>query len=194
MLANDFLESSKKQFAYYKSLGDRSFAQLSPEQLFLSPNNQSNSISILVNHLHGNMISRWTDFLTTDGEKETRQRDKEFESIIKDAPEMLEKWEQGWKVLFDALDQVDAQNIDTQVYIRNQGHSIVEAVQRQLCHYAYHVGQIVFYTKILKEDNTFDSLSIPKGMSVAYNKDKFSAPKSKTHFTDEYLNSDHKNG
>ena len=194
MLATDFIESSKKQFAYYKALGDSSFAQLTPEQLFVSPNNQSNSISIIVNHLHGNMLSRWTDFLTTDGEKESRQRDQEFEAIIKDAPEMLEKWEHGWKVLFDALDLVDEKNIDTLVYIRNQGHSITEAVQRQLCHYAYHVGQIVFYAKILKENNTFASLSIPKGESMAYNKNKFAAPKSKTHFTDEYLNSDHTNG
>ena len=194
MLATDFIESSKKQFAYYKALGDRSFEQLTPEQLFMAPNNQSNSIAVIVNHLHGNMLSRWTDFLTTDGEKETRKRDQEFEAIIKEAPEMFAKWEQGWKVLFDALDEVNAQNIDTLVYIRNQGHSIVEAVQRQLCHYAYHVGQIVFYAKILKEDNTFCSLSIPKGESKAYNKDKFSAPKSKTHFTDEYLNTDHKNG
>lgn len=194
MLATDFLESSKKQFAYYKYLGDRSFEQLSPEQLFVAPNNQSNSIAIIVNHLHGNMLSRWTDFLTTDGEKETRKRDQEFEAIIKDAPEMFSKWEQGWKVLFDALDQVNEQNIDTIVNIRNQGHSIVEAVQRQLCHYAYHVGQIVFYAKILKADNTFAILSIPKGGSSAYNKDKFAAPKSKIHFTDEYLNTDHDNG
>ena len=194
MLATDFIESSKKQFAYYKALGDRTFEQLTPEQLFMAPNNQSNSIAVIVNHLHGNMLSRWTDFLTTDGEKETRKRDQEFEAIIKEAPEMFSKWERGWKVLFDALDEVNAQNIDTLVYIRNQGHSIVEAVHRQLCHYAYHVGQIVFYAKILKEDNTFSSLSIPKGESKAYNKGKFSAPKSKTHFTDEYLNTDHKNG
>ena len=192
MDGTNFLESSKKQFAYYKSLGDRSFAQLSPEQLFTAPNSQSNSIAVLVNHLHGNMLSRWTDFLTSDGEKETRQRDQEFEEIIKDATELHQKWEQGWAVLFDALDQVNAQNINTLVYIRNQGHSIVEAVQRQLCHYAYHVGQIVFYAKILKVD--FDSLSIPKGQSNAYNKGKFSKPKSKTHFTDEYLNSDQQNG
>ena len=192
MDGTNFLESSKKQFAYYKSLGDRSFAQLSPEQLFTAPNSQSNSIAVLVNHLHGNMLSRWTDFLTSDGEKETRQRDQEFEEIIKDATELHQKWEQGWAVLFDALDQVNAQNINTLVYIRNQGHSIVEAMQRQLCHYAYHVGQIVFYAKILKAD--FDSLSIPKGQSKAYNKGKFSKPKSKTHFTDEYLNSDQQNG
>ena len=194
MLATDFLESSTKQFAYYKSLGDRSFEQQSAEQLFIAPNDQSNSIAVIVNHLHGNMLTRWTHLLTTDGEKESRIRDQEFEAIIKDAPDMFSKWEQGWKVLFDALDQVDEPNIDKLVYIRNQGHSIVEAVQRQLCHYAYHVGQIVFYAKILKVDNTFNSLSIPKGGSMAYNKDKFSAPKSKTHFTDEYLNTDNKNG
>jgi len=194
MQSENFITSSKKQFAYYKSLGDKSFAQLSPEQFFVKANEQSNSISIIVNHMHGNMLSRWTDFLTSDGEKDFRKRDQEFEPLIKDASEMLDKWEEGWKVLFDALDQVDEKNIDTLVYIRNQGHSIVEAVQRQLCHYAYHVGQIVFYAKILKEDNKFESLSIPKGGSKAYNKNKFSAPKSKAHFTDEFLKSEKKNG
>ncbi len=194
MQSENFITSSKKQFAYYKSLGDKSFAQLSPEQFFVKANEQSNSISIIVNHMHGNMLSRWTDFLTSDGEKDFRKRDQEFEPFIKDAPEMFAKWKAGWKALFNPLDQVDEKNIDTLVYIRNQGHSIVEAVQRQLCHYAYHVGQIVFYSKILKEDNKFESLSIPKGGSKAYNINKFSAPKLKAHFTDEFLKSEKKNG
>ena len=193
MQAENFITSSKKQFAYYKSLGDRSFAQLAPEQFFVAPNEQSNSISIIVNHLHGNMMSRWTDFLTSDGEKEFRKRDQEFEAVIKDVQEMHQKWEQGWKVLFDALDAVDAQNIDTIIYIRNQGHSIVEAIQRQLCHYAYHVGQIVFYAKQLSEEGGFESLSIPKGQSKIYNQEKFAQEKNKRHFTDEYLKPKDKN-
>lgn len=185
--AENFIVSTRKQFAYYKSLGDKCFAQLSEEQLFLRANEQSNSISIIVNHMHGNMMSRWTDFLTTDGEKDFRQRDQEFEANIKTAEQMRSKWEEGWQAVFAAVDSLHADNIDTVVYIRNQGHSVVEAVQRQLCHYAYHVGQIVFYAKILKQDHTFESLSISKGESKKYNQQKFARPKSKEHFTDEFL-------
>jgi len=185
--SENFISSTKKQFAYYKSLGDKSFAQLTEEDLFKQANQQSNSIAVIVNHMHGNMMSRWTDFLSTDGEKDFRQRDQEFESIIKTEAQMLHKWEEGWATVMQAIDSLNPDNIDTVVYIRNQGHTIVEAAQRQLCHYAYHVGQIVFYAKVLKEDGAFTSLSIPKGDSKKYNQEKFSKPKSKGHFTDEFL-------
>lgn len=185
--SDNFISSTKKQFAYYKSLGDKSFAQLSNEDIFKQANQQTNSIAVIVNHMHGNMLSRWTDFLTTDGEKDFRQRDQEFEPIIKTESEMLSKWEEGWAAVTQAIDSLNADNIDTTVYIRNQGHTILEAVQRQLCHYAYHVGQIVYAAKLLKEDGAFKSLSIPKGDSKKYNQEKFSKPKSKGHFTDEYL-------
>ena len=185
--SDNFISSTKKQFAYYKSLGDKSFAQLSNEDIFKQANQQTNSIAVIVNHMHGNMMSRWTDFLTTDGEKDFRQRDQEFEPIIKTESEMLSKWEEGWAAVTQAIDSLNADNIDTTVYIRNQGHTILEAVQRQLCHYAYHVGQIVYAAKLLKEDGAFKSLSIPKGDSKKYNQEKFSKPKSKGHFTDEYL-------
>lgn len=186
MMELNYLESIRKQFEYYKLLGERTIAQLDEAELFWQYNQTSNSIAILVNHLWGNMLSRWTDFLTTDGEKEWRERDQEFEASIKTKTELLEKWERGWKCLFQALDSIDEDNFDTIVYIRNMGHTIVEAINRQLAHYAYHIGEIVFIGKMQKGVN-WQSLSIPKGQSKDYNQDKFSQPKRKQHFTDEYL-------
>ncbi len=181
-----FLTSSQKQFEYYKMLGEKTFDQLSDEQLFYQPNENSNSIAIIVNHIAGNMLSRWTDFLTADGEKEWRHRDQEFEDSIHSRTEMMDKWEEGWTTLFSALDSVNGHNFDSIIYIRNMGHSITEAINRQLAHYPYHIGQIVYLGKLLM-DEKWASLSIPKGNSIAYNKDKFDAPKERKHFTDEYL-------
>lgn len=182
----DYLESARKQFQYYKLLGDRTFDQLAEADLFWQYNPESNSIAIIVRHLWGNMLSRWTDFLTSDGEKEWRNRDAEFEASIKTADELREKWEAGWKCLFDALESINPANFDTTVYIRNMGHSIPEAVNRQMAHYAYHVGQIVFIGRMIKGQD-WQSLSIPKGQSAAYNEKKFAAPKRKAHFTEEFL-------
>ncbi|MDH3708847.1 MAG: DUF1572 domain-containing protein [Cyclobacteriaceae bacterium] len=182
----EFLESTLKQFQYYKLLGDRTFVQLSEEEILWQPGEESNSIAIIANHMVGNMLSRWTDFLTADGEKEWRNRDMEFESVIKNKAQLLARWEQGWDCLFQALDTVNEDNFDTIVYIRNQGHSILEAINRQLAHYSYHVGQIILLGKIIKGDQ-WQSLSIPKGQSEQYNHSKFSQPKSKKHFTDEFL-------
>lgn len=184
--SNDFLESVRKQFEYYKMLGDKTFAQLTDEQLFQHLTDESNSIAIIVKHLWGNMLSRWTDFLTTDGEKQWRQRDLEFDNDIADRTELLAKWNEGWACLFNAIDPLTANDLSTVVYIRNQGHSITEAINRQLAHYPYHIGQIVFIGKLLCDKN-WKSLSIPKGNSTAYNIHKFAQPKVKTHFTDEYL-------
>lgn len=184
--SNDFLESVRKQFEYYKMLGDKTFAQLTDEQLFQHLTGESNSIAIIVKHLWGNMLSRWTDFLTTDGEKQWRQRDLEFDNDIADRTELLAKWNEGWACLFNAIDPLTANDLSTVVYIRNQGHSITEAINRQLAHYPYHIGQIVFIGKLLCDKN-WKSLSIPKGNSTAYNIHKFAQPKDKTHFTDEYL-------
>ncbi|MEM6362231.1 MAG: DUF1572 family protein [Bacteroidota bacterium] len=180
------LQSILKQFKYYKFLGDRTFEQLKEEQLFWQYNEASNSIAIIVNHIAGNMKSRWTDFLTTDGEKEWRSRDQEFEDVIKTKSELFQKWEVGWTCLFQALESINEENFDTVVYIRNQGHTVVEAINRQLAHYASHVGQIMYLGKMLKGD-TWESLSISKGKSGEYNKDKFSREKHSRHFTDEYL-------
>jgi Protein of unknown function (DUF1572) len=186
-MTNDYLESVKKQFEYYKMLGDKTFSQLEDEKLFWKFNEDSNSIAIIVKHLWGNMLSRWTDFLTTDGEKEWRNRDAEFENDISTRQELLDKWEEGWQCLFNALNSLTTNDLQKEIYIRNQGHSITEAINRQLAHYPYHVGQIVFIGKMVSENN-WTSLSIPKGNSNAFNANKFSKPKQKGHFTDGYLN------
>ena len=182
----DYLESVKKQFAYYKMLGEKTFAQLSDEQLFLQVTEESNSIGTIVKHLWGNMLSRWTDFLTTDGEKEWRQRDAEFENDIQDRNELLAKWNEGWDCLFTALNSLTEKNLTDEIYIRNQGHTVLEAINRQLAHYPYHVGQIVFIGKMLVNEKWI-SLSIPKGNSKEYNAEKFSQEKHKQHFTDEFM-------
>ena len=182
----DYLESVKKQFDYYKMLGDKTFIQLSDEQLFWAFNEESNSIAVIVKHMWGNMLSRWTDFLTADGEKEWRKRDEEFEMDIADRTTLFRKWDEGWDCLFNAINPLTENDLSKEIYIRNLGHTVVEAINRQLAHYAYHVGQIVFIGKMLCNDN-WTSLSIPKGNSKDYNKEKFSKPKHKEHFTDEYL-------
>ncbi|WP_304237935.1 DUF1572 domain-containing protein [Jiulongibacter sediminis] len=185
-MVENYLESIRKQFAYYKQLGKRTFDQLQDEELFWQPNEASNSISITVNHLWGNMLSRWTDFLTSDGEKDWRNRDAEFEDEIQSKDELLKKWEEGWACLFEALDSVNTENFNQLVYIRNQGHTITEAINRQLAHYSYHVGQIVYIGRMIKGDQ-WQSLSIPRGDSKAYNAEKFATEKKRGHFTDEYL-------
>lgn len=182
----DFLDSVKKQFEYYKLLGDKTFSQLTTEQLYWKYNEESNSIAIIVKHLSGNMLSRWTDFLTTDGEKDWRNRESEFENDNGNKEELLKIWNDGWNCLFQALHSISDDDLDKIIYIRNQGHTVMEAINRQLAHYPYHVGQIVFIGKMVK-DQEWQSLSIPKGKSNHYNSEKFAAPKAKSHFTDEYL-------
>jgi ribosomal 50S subunit-associated protein YjgA (DUF615 family) len=164
-------------------LGEKTFEQLSDEQLFYKVNEESNSIAIIVQHLWGNMMSRWTDFLTSDGEKEWRKRDDEFEEIVKKREELLKKWKEGWKCLFDTLNSLKEEDLDKIVYIRNEGHTAMEAISRQLAHYPYHIGQIVFIGKIMKNAD-WKSLSIPKDQSKNYNSDKFSQEKGIRHFTD----------
>jgi hypothetical protein len=185
-MTNDYLDSIKKQFEYYKMLGDKTFAQLSDEQLFWQYNEESNSIAMIVKHLWGNMLSRWTDFLTSDGEKDWRNRDGEFLNDIVTKQDLLLKWNEGWACLFNAINTLSDGDLNKEIFIRNQGHTVVEAINRQLAHYPYHVGQIVFIGKMVCNEN-WTSLSIPKGNSKAYNKDKFAQPKQKKHFTDEYL-------
>jgi hypothetical protein len=190
-MENDYLQSTKKQLAYYKMLGDKTFAQLNEAQLFWQFNEESNSIAMIVKHLWGNMLSRWTDFLTSDGEKEWRNRDAEFENDIANKEELLAKWNEGWHCLFNAINPLTEADLSKEIYIRNQGHTITEAINRQLAHYPYHVGQIVFLGKMLCNQN-WQSLSIPKGDSKIFNTEKFAKPKHKQHFTDEFLNPDNK--
>ncbi|MCW3078394.1 MAG: hypothetical protein JWO32_3003 [Bacteroidetes bacterium] len=186
MDTKDFLKSAKRQFEYYKDLAEKTFEQLEEEKLFYKYNEESNSIAIIVQHLWGNMMSRWTDFLTSDGEKEWRKRDAEFEEVIKTKDELLKRWQEGWECLFKALDSLKEEDFLKTVYIRNQGHSVMEAINRQLAHYPYHIGQIVFLGKMIADKN-WKSLSIPRNKSGDYNADKFSQPKHNEHFTGEYL-------
>lgn len=183
-MEENYLNSTLKQFEYYRILGEKTFAQLNEDELFWQFNKESNSIAIMVNHLWGNMKSRWTDFLTSDGEKEWRNRDLEFESIITSKVEMLKKWEDGWTCLFEALNAINMDNFDSEIFIRNQSHSITEAINRQMMHYAYHIGQIVYVGRMIKGEK-WQSLSIPKGKSKDFNSKKISKGKHKGHFTDE---------
>ncbi|EAY24978.1 DUF1572 family protein [Microscilla marina] len=182
----NYLESAQKQFEYYKLLGEKTMAQLSDEELFWQANESSNSVAIIGKHLWGNMRSRWSDFLTSDGEKEWRNRDAEFEADIKNREELMQKWEEGWQTVFEALASITVDNFDTTVYIRNMGHTITEAVNRQMAHYAYHIGQLVFLGKLLK-GKQWQSLSIAKGKSQVYNQEKFAKPKHREHFTQAFL-------
>lgn len=185
-MINNYLESVVKQFEYYKTLGEKTFNQVTDSDLFYQYDEDSNSIAAIAKHIAGNMLSRWTDFLTTDGEKEWRNREAEFDNDINDRAELMHIWNQGWACLFDALNSINETNFEQIIYIRNQGHSITEAINRQLAHYPYHIGQIVFIGKMLV-GNDWNSLSIPRGDSQKFNSEKFSQPKTKTHFTDEFL-------
>ncbi len=178
------LKSIVKQFEYYQSVGEKTFGQLDDKDLFWQYNEQSNSIAIIVNHLWGNMLSRWTDFLTADGEKEWRNRDLEFENVIKTREELIAKWNEGWECLFSALNSINEDDFDTKIYIRNQAHSVMEAVNRQLAHYAYHIGQIVYIGRMLKADE-WKCLTIPKGKSEQFNQEKFRKGKHLGHFSDD---------
>lgn len=184
MEINDsYLNSVKKQFLYYKMLGEKAINQLEPEQLFVMVNEDTNSIATIVKHLSGNMLSRWTDFLTTDGEKEWRHRDAEFENDLKTKAEVMQLWDKGWNCFLKALDGLSADQLSEIIYIRNEGHTVVEAINRQLAHYPYHVGQLVFLAKLLAADK-WKSLSIPKNKSQEYNQEKFSKEKDNSFFTD----------
>jgi hypothetical protein len=185
-ISNAYLESVQKQFLYYKMLGEKAMHQLEPEQLFVSVNEDTNSIATIVKHLSGNMLSRWTDFLTTDGEKEWRNRDAEFENDLQSKDEVLQLWNQGWACFFNAINALKPEQLLEIIYIRNEGHTVVEAINRQLAHYPYHIGQIVFYAKQLKK-NDWESLSIARNSSNSYNADKFAKEKKIQNFTDEEL-------
>lgn len=181
-----YLESVIKQFAYYKQLGENAMNQLSDEQLFQMPSIESNTMAVIVQHLSGNMLSRWTDFLNSDGEKEWRNRDAEFEDVITTKEELVEAWNKGWTVFMNTLNSLKEEDLSKIVYIRNQGHTVMEAINRQLAHYPYHIGQMVYLAKLLV-NGPWESLSIPKNGSKEYNTEKFSQEKSVKHFTDEYL-------
>ena len=178
-----FLDSNLRLFDYYKSLGEKAMAQLPDDALFYRRNEESNSIAIIVQHLWGNMLSRWTAFLTEDGEKDWRDRDSEFEESIRTREQLIDRWNAGWACLFDALSPLQEADLERTVYIRNEGHSVMDAISRQVAHYAYHVGQIVLLAKEQKAGK-WDSLSIPRNTSASYNAGKFSQEKGDRHFTE----------
>lgn len=185
-METDYLSSVRKQFEYYKVLGERTIAQVPEDQLFWQFNEDSNSIATIVKHLSGNMLSRWTDFLTSDGEKATRNREAEFDNDVLTRADLLKLWNDGWKVFLDTIYALKEEDLTREIYIRNMGHTVTEAINRQLAHYPYHVGQMVFIGKMICGDK-WESLSIPRGKSDAYNAEKFSKPKHKEHFTREFI-------
>lgn len=171
-----YLSSVKKQFSQYKLMGEKTINQLGEENIFWQYNEQSNSIAVIVQHLWGNMLSRWTNFLTEDGEKPWRERDAEFENVIKSKEELLAKWNAGWQCLLTTLDTLNDDDLGKTIYIRTEPLIVIDAINRQLAHYSSHVGQIVYLGKMLAGDQ-WKSLSIQKGSSKAFNdkmKDDFS--------------------
>ena len=163
-----FLSSALQQFRDYKLLAEKTFAQLQENDFHYQPNEETNSIAINITHLHGNMLSRWTNFLTEDGEKEWRQRDDEFETHSYSQEKLLQLWEQGWQTVFNALESLQPGDLEKTIYIRSKPLTVIDAINRQLTHYSYHVGQIVMLGKIVKGP-AWKSLSVPKGQSAQYN-------------------------
>lgn len=168
-LAEHYIENATAEFRGLKRLADKAAAQVSDEEFFRVIDPESNSVALIMKHLAGNMRSRWSDFLTSDGEKPDRRRDSEFLIEGEDRRAIEEKWEAGWQTLFDALAQLEPEDLMRPVQIRREPHTVVEAVNRQLTHYGEHVGQIVFLAKHLKSAE-WKSLSIPRGMSEAFNR------------------------
>jgi uncharacterized damage-inducible protein DinB len=166
-----YLEDSIAVFRYYKNLAERAMAQVTDEQLAAVLDSEMNSISQIVKHMSGNMRSRWLDFLTTDGEKPDRNRDTEFEAPPAARAQVIEMWERGWKYLFDALEPLTEADLTRTVTIRTEPHSVMQAVNRQIAHYAHHVGQILFLAKHLTFTKTgkWESLSVPRGKSAEIN-------------------------
>ena len=168
-LATNYLESVLKEFHSYKGLGDKTFAQLNEEQMHFQPNEECNSIAINIQHMHGNMLSRWINFLEEDGEKEWRQRDAEFEIKNLSKEQLITLWEEGWKVVFNALEPITKEDLKKIISIRSKSLTVVEAINRQLAHYSYHVGQIVLLGKCVK-GKEWQTLSVPRGRSLQFNK------------------------
>ena len=166
-LGNEYLKVVQERFTSVKSLGEKTISQLSEDDIHWSFNEASNSVAVIVKHVSGNMVSRWTDFLTTDGEKANRNRDQEFEAELLTKQELMTIWEKGWNALFEALNELSDQDLLKKIYIRGERHTVLDAIERQMAHYAYHIGQIVFIGKQLKGD-AWESLSIPKGNSEQY--------------------------
>ncbi len=167
-VASSFLQSAIKRLTYYKDLGDKTFAQLSEGDFNYQPNEASNTIAIIIQHMAGNMLSRWTNFLTTDGEKDWRNRDTEFEEQQLSKQQLIDFWEKGWKCCLDTLHALTEEDLLKTIYIRQEGLLVLDTINRQLAHYPYHVGQIIYAAKIISNTN-WQNLSIAKGSSAQFN-------------------------
>jgi len=179
-ITTSYVKDSIDLFRYYKNLADRAMAQCPDAALFTTLDTESNSIAIIVKHMSGNMRSRWSDFLTTDGEKPDRNRDTEFEEPPKTRADLLELWERGWKYVFAALQPLTEADVTRTVTIRNEPHSVMQAINRQVAHYAHHIGQILFLAKHLTFTSTgkWQSLSVPRGQSKQFTADVAAGRKS----------------
>lgn len=167
-IENIFIQSAINRFKFYKELADKTFAQLENKDFHFQPDSESNSLAIIIQHMSGNMLSRWTNFLTEDGEKSWRSRDKEFETQAIPVHELLEHWEKGWACMLDVLERLTGPELLKTIYIRAEPLVVADAINRQLSHYPYHVGQIVYIGKLIKGNN-WQGLSIDKGKSGDFN-------------------------
>jgi len=167
-LTTSYIEDSLELLRYYKKLAERAMAQVTGEQLYTTLDEEMNSIAIVVKHMVGNMRSRWTDFLTTDGEKPDRHRDTEFVEPPPTREALMQAWEDGWKIVFGAIEPLSDADLARTVTIRGEAHSVMQAINRQLAHYSYHVGQIVMLAKHFAHDR-WQSLSVPRNRSADFN-------------------------
>ncbi|HET9435094.1 MAG TPA: DUF1572 family protein [Chitinophagaceae bacterium] len=167
-LGKEYLSTVIRRLKYYKELGEKTFEQLEEKDFHLLPTSESNSIAVIVQHLTGNMLSRFTNFLTEDGEKEWRQRDDEFEIHDLSKQQIIDLWNKGWQCCFEALQSLTANDLLTIIYIRKEPLTVVDAINRQLAHYPYHIGQIIYIGRMIKNKD-WKNLSIPKGLSSQYN-------------------------
>lgn len=169
-VSQHYLEDAIDNFRAYKKLADKAFDQITDEEFFVTIDSESNSVAVIMKHLAGNMLSRWTDFLTTDGEKPDRHRDLEF--VIEPQTtraDLMAYWEKGWRCMLDTLSALQPEDLLRKVTIRGAEHTVVQAINRQLSHYPYHIGQIVFLAKHFRSSE-WESLSIPKNKSAEFNK------------------------
>jgi uncharacterized damage-inducible protein DinB len=168
MIEQIFLDSVIKRFKEHKVLGEKTFEQLTDAEMHFQPNEASNNIAVIIQHLYGNMLSRWTNFLTEDGEKAWRKRDDEFETHQYSKQQLMDKWDEGWKVFLDTLGSLKEDDLSKTITIRSEPLNVVDAINRQMAHYSYHVGQIVYLGRWIKKEQ-WKSLSIPKNKSQQFN-------------------------
>ena len=166
-IGREYLKCAISNFKATQNQGERVLSQLSYEHIMWSSHEETNSIAIIIKHLHGNMRSRWTDFLTSDGEKIDRNRDAEFEGGYHSKEEVLAAWSRGWEYVFKTMNVLTPEHLLKTVYIRGEAHTVMQAIERQISHYALHIGQIIYIGKMLKE-NEWECLSIPRGHSARY--------------------------